>query len=108
MPLLSRKSVLVIAVVTDIGCNARTKRVCAKALTTRHRLPARHLEPMLQALVREGILDGRRGPHGGYTLARDPRQITVVDILRASETRDDGMDESIPASALLCNVVSQL
>jgi Rrf2 family protein len=104
MPLLSSKSVLVIAVVTDIGCNARTKRVSATALTTRHRLRARHLEPILQGLVREGILDGRRGPHGGYTLGRDAREVTANDILRAVGILD-GIDESIPASALLSKVV---
>ena len=29
-------------------------------------LPPRHLEPVLQALVRHGILKGIRGPRGGY------------------------------------------
>ena len=35
------------------------------------RLPPRHLEPVLQALVRHGILKGIRGPRGGYELARE-------------------------------------
>ena len=57
----------------------------------RHALPARHLEPVLQALVREGILKGIRGPRGGYELARERRRITADDILRAAGTiEDDG------------------
>ena len=62
MPLLPRKSVLAIAAVTDIALNARNYPVAAKALASRHRLPPRHLEPVLQALVREGILKGVEDP----------------------------------------------
>ena len=36
-------------------------RVAAKALAARHELPPRHLETVLQALVRVGILKGVRG-----------------------------------------------
>ena len=86
MPLLARKNVLAIVAVTDIALNAQKRPVAAKALAARHRLPPRLLEPVLQALVRQGILRGTRGPHGGYELARDRRRITVDDILRAART----------------------
>ena len=62
MPLLPRKGVLAIAAVIDIALHARGRPVAAKALASRHRLPPRHLEPVLQALVRHGILKGVRGP----------------------------------------------
>src|SRR5439155_19162388 len=71
MPLLPRKGALAIAAVIDIAVNARGRPVAAKALASRHRLPPRHLEPVLQALVRHGILKGTRGPRGGYELARE-------------------------------------
>ena len=60
-----------------------------KASATRHRLPPRHLEPVLQALVRHGILKGIRGPRGGYELAREQHRITADDILRAAGTVDE-------------------
>jgi|ERR1051325_6090286 len=56
MPLVSRKDVLAIAAVIDIAIHSRQRPVAAKALAARHKLPPRHLEPVLQALVREGIL----------------------------------------------------
>ena len=56
-------------------------------LAARHNLPPRHLEPVLQALVHEGILKGIRGPRGGYELARERKRITCADILRAAGTR---------------------
>jgi len=89
MPLLSRKGILAIAAVLDVALHARGRPVSAKALAARHKLPPRHLEPVLQALVREGILRGVRGPHGGYELAREDSRISAEDILRAAEDADE-------------------
>jgi Rrf2 family transcriptional regulator, iron-sulfur cluster assembly transcription factor len=105
MPLLPRKGILAIAAVIDIALNSRGRPVAAKALALRHRLPPRHLEPVLQALVREGILRGIRGPRGGYELAREQRRITVDDILRAAGTTDEIDDASLVDSHLLTRVV---
>ena len=104
MPLLPRKGALAIAAVIDIALNARGRPVAAKSLATRHRLPPRHLEPVLQALVRHGILRGTRGPRGGYELAREQRRITADDILRAAGTAED-MDGMPAGSTLLSKVV---
>jgi Rrf2 family protein len=105
MPLLPRKGILAIAAVIDIALNARGRPVAAKALATRHSLPPRHLEPVLQALVRHGILKGIRGPRGGYELARERRRITADDILRAAGTADELNEISLVDSALLNKVV---
>jgi Rrf2 family iron-sulfur cluster assembly transcriptional regulator len=77
MPLVSRKGILAIAAVIDVAIHAHGRPVSAIALAARHKLPPRHLEPVLQALVRDGILKGMRGPHGGYELARERKRITA-------------------------------
>jgi Rrf2 family protein len=105
MPLLTRKGILAIAAVIDIALHARSGPVAAKALATRHRLPPRHLEPVLQALVRHGILKGTRGPRGGYELAREQRRITADEILRAAGTVDDIESKPNERSQLLDKVV---
>src|SRR5260370_27575645 len=84
MALLPGKGLLAIAAVIDVALHGRGRPVSAKALAARHSLPARHLEPVLQALVRVGILKGIRGPRGGYNLARERRRITADDIRRAA------------------------
>jgi Rrf2 family iron-sulfur cluster assembly transcriptional regulator len=104
MALVSRKGILAIAAVIDVAINARTRPVSAKALAARHRLPPRHLEPVLQALVRDGILRGIRGPHGGYELGRERNRITADDILRAATTVDE-VDALQPNSALVNEIV---
>jgi Rrf2 family protein len=103
--LLSRKGILAIAAVIDVAIHSRDRPVSAKALAVRHGLPPRHLEPVLQALVHEGILRGVRGPRGGYELGRDQEQITADEILRAAGTVDDAADPHLPGSVLVGNVV---
>lgn len=103
--LLSRKGVLAVAAVIDVALHSDDKPVSAKALANRHGLPPRHLEPVLQALVHQGILRGVRGPRGGYELGREQQRITTVEILRAAGTVDDGDDDHLPATGLIASVV---
>jgi Rrf2 family protein len=105
MPLVSRKGILAIAAVIDVAINAASRPVSAKALAARHKLPPRHLEPVLQALVRDGILRGVRGPHGGYEIARDKRRISAEDILCAAGAAEEGEQPPLPASLLVNDVV---
>jgi Rrf2 family protein len=105
MPLVSRKGILAIAAVIDVAIHAHGRPVSAKALAGRHKLPPRHLEPVLQALVRAGILKGVRGPHGGYELARENKRINAEDILRAAGSAEDAGEPPLPASALVNAVV---
>lgn len=105
MLLLPRKGVLAIAAVLDIALNARGRPVAAKSLASRHRLPPRHLEPVLQALVREGILRGVRGPRGGYELARNESEIGADEILRAAGTVEETNELPLNGSPLLSDVV---
>ena len=51
-------------------------------------LPAPVLGKVLQELVRKGLLESRRGPGGGFRLARKPQLITLRDIVAAI----DGLD----------------
>jgi len=106
MSLLPRKGLLAIAAVVDVALQAGGRPISAKALATRHGLPSRHLESMLQSLVRDGILKGVRGPRGGYELARDRRGVSANDILRAAGTVDAGEQE--PGSELISKVVIPL
>ena len=92
MSFLPRKGLLAIAAVVDIALNGRERPVSARDLASRHHLPTRHLEPVLQALVHEGIFNGVRGPRGGYQLARERKRISIADILRAAGSVNDDAD----------------
>ena len=104
MSLLPRKGLLAIAAVVDVALQTGGRPISAKTLATRHGLPPRHLESVLQSLVRDGILKGIRGPRGGYELAREARRVTANDILRAAGTVDEADNEPV-GSELLSKVV---
>jgi Rrf2 family protein len=46
-------------------------------------LPERFLMKVLKPLVGAGVLRSVRGPSGGYTLARAPKDVTLLDLVEA-------------------------
>ncbi|MCB1479041.1 MAG: Rrf2 family transcriptional regulator [Tepidamorphaceae bacterium] len=99
---LSRKSMLAMEAVVDIAHHGRSQPVPSREFSERLGISRRHLEPVLQALVREGILKSIRGPRGGYILARERRRISLGDIVRAAGSASDtGPVEGSP----LCNKI---
>jgi Rrf2 family protein len=48
-------------------------------------LPLAYLEHLVQRLRRAGLVESRRGAHGGYTLAREAGAISMAEVVRALE-----------------------
>ena len=48
-------------------------------------LPLAYLEHLVQRLRKAGLVESRRGAHGGYTLAREAGEISMADVVRALE-----------------------
>jgi Rrf2 family iron-sulfur cluster assembly transcriptional regulator len=95
----SRKLVHAIEAVVDIAYNAADEPVQSSEVTRRQGIPRRHLEPVLQQLVRAGVLAGVRGPRGGYRLAKERKLITVGDIARVVATLEgEGDADGVPGS----------
>ncbi|MEP6694792.1 MAG: Rrf2 family transcriptional regulator [Chloroflexota bacterium] len=59
--------------------------VSLHAVATREQLPEAYLEQLVASLRKAGLVQGKRGAGGGYTLSRDPSDITAGDIVRALE-----------------------
>jgi len=88
----SRKMIYTVEAVLFVALHGRDAPVQARTITRLQNIPERYLEQTLQRLVRVGILNGVRGPRGGYQLARPVDRITVgeiVGVIRAAESRDD-------------------
>ncbi len=61
------------------------RTLSVRELAAQRELPTPFLEQLFAALRRAGLVKGIRGPHGGFTLARDPQSITALDIVEALE-----------------------
>ena len=59
--------------------------VAARELSEDERLPHDYVEQILLRLRRAGIVESVRGAKGGYLLAREPRAVSVKDVIEASE-----------------------
>jgi Rrf2 family transcriptional regulator, iron-sulfur cluster assembly transcription factor len=97
---------LAIEAVLDVAHNGGEAPVRSSDITKREGIPPRYLEPVLQELVREGILVSIRGPSGGYRLARERNRISLGDIVRtvrALETAQDPISD--PAGSPLGHLV---
>ncbi|MCK5575175.1 MAG: Rrf2 family transcriptional regulator [Sphingomonadales bacterium] len=95
----SKKMMYAVEAVVDIARHATTGPVQSKSLAQRHDIPERYLEQVMQRLVRSNILQGVRGPRGGYLLGREQSAITVGDIVsvvRDVDSSGESAAEQIP------------
>jgi len=60
-----------------------TKPVRLAEIAERRDIPVQFLEQVFAALRRALVVNSRRGASGGYTLARPPDQITVLEVVAA-------------------------
>ncbi len=57
----------------------------ARDLATSVNLPLPTVSKILKAMARAGLLTSHRGVKGGYSLARDPKQISLADVIEVLE-----------------------
>jgi len=82
---LSTKSRYGLRALFDIAYNNGTQPAQIQDISRRQQISPRYLEQIFQNLKKAGILKSKRGPQGGYTLARKPGEITVLEIIKATE-----------------------
>jgi Rrf2 family protein len=56
-------------------------------IAERREMPVQFLEQLFSTLRRDGLLQSQRGVKGGYTLARPPEEITVLEVVQALDGR---------------------
>jgi Rrf2 family transcriptional regulator, iron-sulfur cluster assembly transcription factor len=80
--MLSNSSKYAIRAVTYIASQPNTQRKIGIIKISKDlNLPTPFLAKILQLLAREKILSSSKGPHGGFSLLKDPRNITLLDII---------------------------
>lgn len=59
--------------------------VTGRDVAAREKLPGDYVEQILLRMRRAGIVNSTRGARGGYSLARPAEEISVRDVIQASE-----------------------
>lgn len=82
---LSNKGRYAVRALFDIAFYNEGRPTQVKDIAERQSIPPRFLEQIFQDLKRSGIVGSKRGPQGGYSLARRASDIRLGDIVRALE-----------------------
>lgn len=82
---LSTKSRYGLRALFDMAYHSGTLPTQIKDISRRQNISPRYLEQIFQDLKRAGLLKSRRGPQGGYSLAKKPEEITVKAVVLAAE-----------------------
>lgn len=82
---LSNKSRYALQAMFDLAYHTEGRAAQIKDICERQGVPARFLEQVFHDLKRAGLVRSKRGPRGGYELARPPEDVRLGDIVRATE-----------------------
>lgn len=64
---------------------AHNRLLKSREIAEKQNIPLKYLEQIINILKKRGLVISVRGAEGGYRIARDPREITVFQILTALE-----------------------
>ncbi len=83
---ISCKSEYAILALLEMATNHQSgEPLQIRQIAAQQSIPDRYLEQLLATLRRGGIVKSQRGSKGGYLLAREPRKITILEILECLE-----------------------
>ena len=82
---ISAKADYAVRAALELSASPDGAPVKGTALAEAQAIPLQFLEQIMLELKRSGLVETKRGAHGGYWLAKPPDQITVADVIRAVE-----------------------
>jgi Rrf2 family protein len=68
--------------------HARGEPLQIRQISALQQIPDRYLEQLLATLRRSGLVRSMRGAKGGYILAREPRKISLLEVMTCLEGSD--------------------
>jgi len=78
---ITTKSPYALQALTELARTGTTDPVPIGELARRRDIPVQFLEQLFAVLRRAGLLRSQRGVHGGYAFAREPGEITVLEVV---------------------------
>lgn len=79
-----------------------------KEIAKNQKVPIRYLEQLLLTLKRRGLVASVRGKHGGYTLAKHPSDISLLDIIETFEGRIEFANKKMKRMPVLFETFEKL
>ena len=92
---MSTKGRYAMVALTDIALQPKNSIVSLLEISNRQGISLTYLEQIFVRLRRGGLVKSRRGPGGGYSLAKAAHDIRVIDVLIAVDETVDPMQKGI-------------
>jgi Rrf2 family protein len=83
--IFSTKAEYGVRVMVELARRGGAAPVALTEIADHEGLPLAYLEHLVARLRRAGLIESRRGAHGGYLLAREPAAITMAEVVEALE-----------------------
>lgn len=96
---ITSKSPYALRALTELARSGTAAPVPLAELARRRDVPLQFLEQLFAVLRRAGVLKSQRGVKGGYSYARDPSQVTVLEVVELLDGPVGAGSESIFAEA---------
>jgi len=80
---ISRSTGYALLAVGYIAKHQEQKIILSQTISKEYDIPLEYLLKILQQLVRANVLRSKRGPRGGFSLARSTKKITMLQIVEA-------------------------
>ena len=80
---ISRSVSYALVAVGYVAENCQDGPVLSAKISKEYGIPLEYLLKIMQQLVRASVLRSKRGPRGGFSLARDPKEITMLQVIEA-------------------------
>lgn len=78
---ITSKSPYAVRALAELGRSGETQPVPIGELARRREVPVQFLEQLFATLRRAGVLGSQRGVKGGYSFARPPAEVTVLEVV---------------------------
>jgi Rrf2 family protein len=96
---ITTKSPYALSALVELARAGQTAPVPIGELARRRDIPVQFLEQLFAVLRRAGVLRSQRGVKGGYSFARSPRELTVLEVVELLDGPVGGGAEGIFADA---------
>ncbi len=105
---LSTKGRYAVTAMLDLAINDRKGPVTLTGISLTQSISLSYLEQLFAKLRHAGLVEGVRGPGGGYRLAKRPERISIADIILAVDQQEDINQNGMNSEEYIVGDVSRL
>jgi len=83
MSILRRNTDYALRVMANLASRYGREVVATRQLSEEEDISCQYAAKIMQVLHAAGLVESRMGPHGGFSLARPPGEVSLLDIIKA-------------------------